>query len=85
MSHYVFQMNDGSWQIDRTTSSKAPRLACEAHGYNTRREAMGALAYAQDCHAHPKYDHGQTRALWRDLSDIARLSWERDPRPRSWR
>ena len=78
--HYVWQMNDGRWHIDRTTSSKQPRLACEDHGYETKREAMGALAYAQDCHARPKYDHGQMRVLWRDLSDIARFSWERDPR-----
>jgi len=44
--HYVWQMNDGRWHIDRTTSSKQPRLACENHGYKTKREAVDALARA---------------------------------------
>lgn len=80
--HYVWQMNNGSWQISRTTNSKAPRLACEDHGYDTKREAYGALAYAKDCNARPNYDGGKPRAAWRALDPIARESWERDPRPR---
>jgi len=44
--HYVWQMNDGRWLIDRTTSSKQPRLACEDYGYETKREAVDALARA---------------------------------------
>lgn len=79
MSHYIWQMNDGSWQISRLTNSKAPRLACEDHGYESYQEAKGALAYAGDCHERPTYGNGEKRATWRQLADICRWSWEREP------
>lgn len=81
MTHYVWQMNDGSWQVSRTTNSKAPLLACEDHGYETKRGAMGALDYAKDCHDRPLYGNGEKRRTWRQLDAVSRDSWERGSAP----
>lgn len=42
----------------------------------------GQLAYEQECSLVPDYQHGVPRVAWEELSDIARLSWERNPTPR---
>jgi hypothetical protein len=41
-------------------------------------------AYEADRLAHPLHHDGTARALWADLSDIARESWRRNPTPRNW-
>lgn len=42
------------------------------------------IAYEADCAACPAYHDGTPRKSWSALSDIARLSWERNPTPRDW-
>lgn len=42
----------------------------------------GQIAYEQELKIWPNYDHGQPRAPWSRLPDIAKWSWERNPTPR---
>jgi hypothetical protein len=41
-------------------------------------------AYEADRLAHPLHHDGTARALWADLTDIARESWRLNPTPRNW-
>ncbi len=46
-------------------------------------KSPGQLAYEADCAADPFYPDGSKRKSWAELTDVARLSWERNPTPRS--
>ena len=42
----------------------------------------GRMAYEEDVRGKPHYHDGTPRRTWEQLSEIARWSWERNPRPR---
>jgi hypothetical protein len=45
-------------------------------------KTAGQKAYEADCLARPFYDDGTRRKGWRDLGEVERDSWERNPTPR---
>jgi hypothetical protein len=42
------------------------------------------IAYEEDVRRWPLYDDGAPRPTWARLREIAKLSWQRNPTPRSW-
>ena len=44
----------------------------------------GEKAYQEDCRRCPKYHDGKQRKTWSQLNAVARLSWERNPTPRTY-
>lgn len=47
-------------------------------------KTRGQIAYEADCKARPAYDDGSRRKAWEHLGSVERLSWERNPTPRTW-
>ena len=52
-----------------------------------RSKSPGQIAYEEDVRLNPFYDvsHRYKRVSWRELDELARISWERDPTPRDCR
>lgn len=48
-------------------------------------KSPGQLAYEEDCRRCPTYHDGAPRRGWDKIGDVARWSWERDPRPREFK
>jgi len=42
----------------------------------------GQIAYEAECAIAPIYPDGSKRKTWRQLSELARQSWEKNPTPR---
>ena len=51
---------------------------------HTKTRTPGQVAYDLDCQRCPFYAHGDKRASWSELTDVARWSWERNPTPRAY-
>lgn len=45
-------------------------------------KTKGQIAYEQELEVVPYYHSGEHRKPWRELCDIAKQSWERNPIPR---
>lgn len=45
-------------------------------------KTAGQKAYEQEIQVKPNYEGGVSRRPWKDLSEVAQMSWERNPSPR---
>lgn len=43
----------------------------------------GQIAYEEDLYKRPTYADGSPRKSWKNMDEISRSSWERNPKPRS--
>lgn len=49
----------------------------------TKNKSPGQIAYEQELQIVPNYHDGTKRPPWSKLCDVAKWSWERNPKPRT--